>query len=193
MLRLSENQPPLASICGIDPGTNHLGFAVMEINIQTLAINSIHAFTLVADRLVEDDDLIAIQHTDRIAKIYALQQTLTDLYNYYNPFTICCESPYYNHFRPNAYGALVEIIYAIRMSVINYNPNVRFQTYEPSIIKKAVGANAIAKKDGVKLAIKSRSDIIAKLTVPIDTLDDHALDAIAVCYTHLNKLSPEVF
>jgi Holliday junction resolvasome RuvABC endonuclease subunit len=56
-----------------------------------------------------------------------------------------------------------------------------------------VGANAIAKKDGVKLAIKTHSDIVAKLTTPIDSLDDHALDAIAVCYTHLNKLSPEVF
>jgi Holliday junction resolvasome RuvABC endonuclease subunit len=123
MLQLSESHSPLASICGIDPGTNHLGFAVMEIDTQTLAISSIHAFTLVAERLVEDDNLIAIQHTERVAKIYALQQTLTNLYSYYKPFTICCESPYYNHFRPNAYGALVEIIYAIRMSVINYNPN----------------------------------------------------------------------
>jgi Holliday junction resolvasome RuvABC endonuclease subunit len=193
MLRLSENYSPVASICGIDPGTNHLGFAVMEITTDSLAINSIHAFTLVADKLIEDDDLIAIQHTERIAKIYALQQTLTNLYNYYKPFTICCESPYYNHFRPNAYGALVEIIYAIRMSVINYNSNVRFQTYEPSIIKKAVGANAIAKKDGVKLAIKNNSAIIAKLSTSIDILDDHALDAIAVCFTHFNKLSPEVF
>lgn len=193
MLRLSDHYSPLASICGIDPGTNHLGFAVMEIDTQTLAINSIHAFTLVADKLVEDDNLIAIQHSERIAKIYALQQTLTNLYRYYNPFVICCESPYYNHFRPNAYGALVEIIYAIRMSVTDYNSTIRFQTYEPSIIKKAVGANAIAKKDGVKLAIKNHPDIIANLTIPMDSLDDHALDAIAVCYTHLRKLTPEIF
>lgn len=193
MLRLSESFSPLASICGIDPGTSHLGFAVMEIDTITLAINSIHAFTLDAEKLVEEDNLIAIQHTERVAKIHALQHTLINLYSYYNPFTICCESPYYNHFRPNAYGALVEIIYAVRMSVINYNPNVRFQTYEPSIIKKAVGANAIAKKDGVKLAIKNNQSIIAKLTTSIDNLDDHALDAIAVCCTHLNKLSTEVF
>lgn len=191
MLKLSGNHPILASVCGIDPGTNHLGFAVMEINTRTMAINSIQAMTLVADKLVEDDNLIAIQHTERMAKIYALQQVLTNLYCYYAPFTICCESPYYNHFRPNAYGALVEIIYAVRLSVTNYSPVVSFETYEPSIIKKAVGANAISKKDGVKLAIKNNPNIVGRLSVPIDSLDDHAIDAIAVCYTHLNKLTKE--
>lgn len=183
----------LVSICGIDPGSTNLGFANMVFDPTNMEIETIAAFTINLEKILSEDNIIATHHNERTAKIFALQSLLVNLFNQYLPITICCESPYQNRFRPNAYAPLVEVIYAARVASIHYNPAVRFQTYEPSIIKKSVGAGAISDKLAVKRAIMNNPNIVTKLLTPIDSLDEHSIDSIAVCYTHLSKISSELF
>lgn len=174
-----------ATICGIDPGSLHLGFCVFRFNMDTFEILSIESTTISPDKLVREDDPIADTHNGRIQRIAALKSKLTDLYSYYDPTVICCESSYYNRFRPSAFGVLMECITAIRFSALAYNPYVPMRTHEPSIIKKTVGAHATkGGKDAMRIALKDIPDIMKNVDYQsIDHLDDHAIDAIAVAYT----------
>jgi len=185
-----ENMSRCATICGIDPGSLHLGFCVFRFDIETFEILSIESTTICPDKLVKEDDPIVNTHNPRIQRIAALKANLYDLYTYYEPTVICCESSYYNRFRPSAFGVLVECITAVRFSAILYNPHVFVRTHEPSIIKKTVGAHATkGGKDAMKLALKRIPEIMKAVDYQsIDHLDDHAIDAIAVAYTEYTHI-----
>jgi Holliday junction resolvasome RuvABC endonuclease subunit len=70
----------------------------------------------------------------------------------------------------------------LRSAVASYNASYSLYTIDPSSIKKTVGANGIAKKDAIKVAV-SNLPIITRLNTNINILDEHAIDAIAVNYT----------
>lgn len=182
-----EGGSTVATVCGIDPGTNNLGFCALKFDLVTRELVSIQAETFRSDRMLESDSFIPLTHTERVERILAQKNNLVRQLNYYRPIATCCESPYYNSFRPNAFGALVEIIFAIRMACLEHNKLMRFFTYEPSVIKKAVGAGHISGKDAVKLSVQQNTEIQSKLIGDMALLDEHAIDAISVCYTHYNK------
>lgn len=175
----------IGTICGIDPGTNMLGFATLRFNLKTLEVVSVQADSFKSDHMVQDDDLLTITQLERTAKIIAQKDNLVQQFRFYRPNVIICENPFINRFRPNAFGPLVEIVFAIRTAVFEYNPVVKFLTYPPSIIKKCVGAGAIAGKDAVKQAILSIEELNPCALTDLSGLDEHALDAIGAAYTHL--------
>lgn len=179
-------------IVGIDPGTTNLGFAALEFDIQTLQIHRLYATSFKSQQMVGLDGIIRLSHSERIEKIYAQKDNLVNHFRYFHPSFICCESPFYNRFRPSAYGPLVEILFAIRTAAIEYDPIVKFFTYAPSVIKKAVGAGAISGKDAVKAAILGNAELATAFTEgDLAGLDEHAIDAIGVAYTHLELYRKE--
>ncbi len=181
----------VGTIIGIDPGTNMLGFSVLRFNLRTYELLSVEGQSFKSEAMIESDDFISITHNERIAKIYAQKNNLVQLLRFYNPMAVTCEHPFINRFRPNAYGPLVEILFAIRTACIEFNPLVKFITYEPSVIKKAVGATAFANKDLVKAAILANKELSPNEFTHLGFLDEHALDAIGVAYTHLLRLRKE--
>jgi Holliday junction resolvasome RuvABC endonuclease subunit len=88
--------------------------------------------------------------------------------------------------RPQAYGALTEVVSMIRSTVIDHDWFVPFSLVDPPTVKMAVGAKGNADKDGVMAAMK----LIPEITALIDcsTLDEHSVDAIAVGYCALVRL-----
>src|ERR1022692_310682 len=105
------------NLIGIDPGTHNLGVAIMSVDIRTSVIVSTTAFTLVANKMLPKDSWVAETHGDRYARIVILEQGLYNIFVEYQPLQICSESPFFNMLRPQAYGALVEILSAIRRAV----------------------------------------------------------------------------
>jgi Holliday junction resolvasome RuvABC endonuclease subunit len=90
--------------------------------------------------------------------------------------------------RPAAYGPLVELLFALRNISIDYNPLVPFLTYEPLYVKKAISGKAHADKLMVSTAIHNNQEIVDALCNDIHKLSEHAMDAIAVGWTHLKRL-----
>ena len=175
----------IGCIAGIDPGTNMLGFATLQFDLKTLAILSVQATSFKSDRMIDEDDILSITHSERTAKIIAQKNNLVQYFRFYRPNIVACENPFINRLRPNAFGPLVEVVFAVRTAVYEYDPNVKFLTYEPSVIKKSVGANGIAGKDAVKQAILSLDELNPSPLTNLNDLDEHALDAVGVAYTHL--------
>ncbi len=186
-----QSQEMIGTICGIDPGTNMLGFSALSIDLRTSEIVSVFATSFKSEHMIDRDTFITATHNERISKILAQKKNLVQQFCFYRPFVVACENPFINRLRPAAYGPLVEIVFAIRSAVIEYSDYIKFLTYEPSIVKKTVGAGHISGKEEVKFAICNNPELSPNAYTNLSGLDEHAIDALAVAYTHLLKRRKE--
>lgn len=183
-LRLSDTTGPIVNICGIDPGTNHLGFAKLGIEVATGEIVSVWAATVRVDKLPMLPAFIEGAHTERMEKLLKIKESVKQSLAYWKPRHLSCESPFYNRLRPSAYGPLVESVMAVKLAAYEHSAGMRFDTLEPSVIKKAIGAGGGAGKEPVKQAVLKNEALQAGAEVELESLDEHAIDAIAVAYSY---------
>ena len=176
-------------VIGIDPGLNNTGIAIFNIETIHNTIVSIEAFTIITDKLYNNTTLDEELYSERMVKLYKLKSNIIDIIKHFKPQTVVCESPFYNRFRPMAYGALLETISIIHSAIIEVDPYILFRTIEPLLIKKIIGAGSTKGKPDVKLAIQKTPLITNVLLNDIDTLDEHSLDSIAVAYSFLNNIN----
>lgn len=183
---LNIEAPPSRFLIGIDPGSETIGISKIELNTVSLDIISIDADTFIASKL--PFNLIdQLTNGDRYAKIRALSNHLSYLFDKYNPIAVCCESPFYNSRMPAAFGSLTEVLCAIRQALEKYDPWQKLQLLDPPNVKKAVGAKGNADKDQMRQAISKHSEIFPCLLKSIDQYDEHSLDSIAVAYSFYTK------
>ena len=176
-----------ASIVGIDPGTVNFGVATLTFDLTTFKPTRCEARTLDGERL-PGSDWSELIHGARYRRVEALKAQLVKIFDADQPVFVCSESPFYSKRQPNAFGALTEVICAIREAVKLYSLWKPLLLVDPPRVKQAVGASGNAKKDGVLAALKKQTELMDALTCPIDDLDEHAIDAIAVAFYVLNKL-----
>lgn len=188
MLVYPKNASNNINIVGIDPGTTCTGVAILTIDVSTMKIVRTKAMTFNSDKMLSEDEYLTEPHSERMCKIIAQKNNLIRLFRYHLPSYICCESPFFNRLRPSAFGPLMEILSAIQMASVEYNPLVKFTLYPPSIIKKALGGSGLANKDAVRNQLLLRDDLEYNGDYPLDKLDEHSLDAIAVGICHFNLL-----
>lgn len=183
-LQLPDADPSIGTFCGIDPGSQHLGLCALTLCWDDLSIIGIEAQTLHAPLhtgLLEPNDPL-----NRDGRIRYTCGQLMRLFEQYRPWLVCCESPFYNRFRPSAYAALVDCVCHIRQTVHDYDPSLRYLTYEPAVIKKAVGAKGHGTKQVVKDCLSAIDEVASQFDATVwASLDEHSIDAIAVAYTHV--------
>jgi len=177
-------------ILGIDPGLNNTGLAIFDIDYATRSILSIETITLVNEKLLDRNELNPETSMERISKLYRLKNAFKEMLQHISPCIVACESPFYNRFRPSAYSSLIETICYLHTAVIELNPNIIFETIEPLLVKKIVGAGATKGKVDVKHSVISNHVLISALKQNIELLDEHSIDAIAVGYAYLQSRLP---
>lgn len=177
-------------ICGIDPGSNHLGISLLSISINTLEIESIN-MSVFSPILNKTDDTIRLNYDEITEKIISQKRQLYNWLCENKPHIVCCESPFFNRLRPSAFGPLCETIFSIKMAVLEYNNIIPFKLYQPSVIKSAIGVKTGRYKESelrinTKQLIKNRlfeiNEIFNKIT---DEYNVDSFDALAVSYAHL--------
>ncbi len=171
------------SILSIDPGTNHLGIAVINIDAKEMTITSSHAQSYSANRSGVLDKDIADIHGEKLARLMAQKENLKRVLREVRPFTVACEAPFYFHKRPGAFAPLVEVSLMIRLAVYEYNSEIKLYTYDPSSVKKAVGAMGNSDKQAVKNKVLNLKEIKCPKQ-ELELLDEHSVDALAVGYCH---------
>jgi len=174
-------------IVSIDPGTNKVGICLMDVEFDTFKILKSTAFTVTATKLVSEDSWMSVMHSYRVARLFAIKDTLLRYFKDHKPNAIVCESPFFNSRMPGAFQPLVEILKTIRDTVIEYDDWLQLNLIDPSTIKKAVNASSFADKQSVKKAVTSLVDI--NYEGNIDELDEHAIDALAVGYCFIKNMN----
>jgi Holliday junction resolvasome RuvABC endonuclease subunit len=181
----------IISIIGIDPGSNCLGTSILWVDLSIMKIIASSAKTYHGDRLSKEL-WTAELFGDRIGRISSLEDELLRLFVNVSPYMIASESPFMSMRRPQAYGALTEVICAIRSAVMRYDMWKPLYLIDPPSVKKAVGASGNADKEKVKEALMKLPDLQYNGDIPIARLDEHSVDALAVAYgrwrAHLEEL-----
>lgn len=181
MLPIPSDTNTIVSVIGIDPGTTNLGCGIISFDFTTNKITSAEAYTFRGDRLITNQWITDV-HSDRTNRIAMLEEKLFDVLMKVNPICVTCESAFINIKRPAAYGALVEIISAIRRAVMRFDVWRRLYMVPPSLVKNAIGAKGGADKDAIKLALLKITDVSSVCLTPIEYMDEHSVDALAVAY-----------
>lgn len=184
----------ICRIIGIDPGSTTLGFSVLEYDARTLKIIRTYAYTFNAGKMKLN--LLDIEsHSERYARIYELMEAIYGGFVDLQPNFVICESPFMAMRRPQAYGALVEVVFAIRSALRKYDPIMSLDLIDPPSAKNAVGAAGNAKKEQVFAALKK---ILGEIHFDeelsgcsFDDLDEHSIDGIAIAYSRWKKLTEE--
>lgn len=178
-------------LTGIDPGTTCLGIAHLKVNIETLDIIETFAETYDVSKMVSDKSWMSTVHSYRTARIYKLKELLLKNFNKLQPSVIACESPFFNKKFPGAFQPLVEVLTIIKDAVITYSVWQPLFMIDPSSIKNSVKASGAAKKDAMKIAVCALTDINYVGETPLEQLDEHSIDAIAVAYCELQTIKKE--
>lgn len=188
MLPIPTDTETTSCVIGLDPGTVKLGVCRIEFKVDSFEILRISAFTLDGDKLPSSEWLGQI-YGDRARRVSALAYYLEHYFKDEEPFGVASESPFYNQKRPNAYGALMEVICALREAVKKYTIRKPLYLIDPPTVKRAIGAAGNADKEAVKKAILLHPELSKLTDRPIGEHDEHSLDAMAVAFCLLKNYS----
>lgn len=175
-------------VCAIDPGTDTMGLVVLDVDLLTCELDLVSAYTssgLRMSRKAPDGFTI---HGDRWAKLFMHERNILQWLWTYQPNALICESPFLGRF-PQAFESLVECKATIRRALTQYDAFMPLETIDPPSAKSAVGALVKkGSKENVKESILKLNDLINKTGVPLETMDEHTIDAIAVGYYKCNLI-----
>jgi Holliday junction resolvasome RuvABC endonuclease subunit len=190
MLPIPNQNHNVACIVGIDPGTENLGVGLVWFNIDNYDIVKCASNTYRGSRLAGSDWSEAI-HGARYRRIEALMWNLSILFNREKPIVIGSESAFINVRRPQAYGALTEVVTAIRHTVQSYDLFRPLYMVPPSTVKNAIGCKGNADKEAVKNSVLKIEKLTSTCESEIALMDEHSVDALAVAYAMLNLMKED--
>jgi Holliday junction resolvasome RuvABC endonuclease subunit len=175
----------LATIVGIDPGTETLGLATLWFSPLDMKIASIEVETVIGSKH-HYYEWVQDFHSERYNKLLGHQCYLKNHFDNALPLAIACESPFYNRLRPNAFEALTGTLNAVRQAVVAHSLWRSLDTVDPPTVKIAIGAPGNADKLAVKCAFE-RHEIYGLVSNP-QALTEHAIDAVCVAYWRYKQL-----
>jgi Holliday junction resolvasome RuvABC endonuclease subunit len=180
---MPSNSSSIAILVGIDPGSTMLGIGVMRINVETMQIVSTEAWSINAAKLAGKESWAEQLYDFRTARISAIEEYLLNLFNRLRPLSINSEAPFVNQKFPQAGIALTEVVSAIRSAVNRYSFWHVLEMTPPSSVKNAVGVHGAGAKDAMRnKLIEMKDEIAYDGHIPIEELDEHSIDALAVVY-----------
>lgn len=188
MLKIPETSQTWVTIIGIDPGTEALGFSELDFDLNTFQILRWEPKTYFGSKLLKRSEWVAKTHGERYMRLIAHRRNLIKLFDQLEPYVIASEAPFINMKRPQAYGALTEIVYEIRQAVIAHSAWKELYVIDPSSVKNAVGAKGNADKDTIKACITALPELAKVCVRPLSELDEHEIDSGAVAYAAYKNL-----
>jgi Holliday junction resolvasome RuvABC endonuclease subunit len=183
MLTLPQSSP-IYRVMGIDPGTDTLGTAIIDIDLEKRTMVVAGAETQFGAKMANNFRPFAEVWGERAAKLRAHEENLYEVLYAWQPHSVIIESPFMGRF-PQAAFALVECVVSIKRAVYRYNRMMTGPMIDPVSAKKAAGIVGSVKKLG-KEAVRQHLKRIPYLQyapgVNLDALDEHSVDAIAVAH-----------
>lgn len=152
-------------ILGIDPGTNQLGYAILEVSGRKTTLITMGILKLKSFK----------DHTTKLKEIFLQLQEIIETYL---PTQLSIEAPFYgkNVQSMLKLGRAQGVAMAAGMTM-----GLEIIEYSPKKIKQSVTGNGNASKEQVAAMLES----IMRIKIQSSTLD--ATDALAAAYCHYNQ------
>lgn len=192
MLYIPPDSAREVAIVGIDPGSDTLGISASWVDIETLALKRLYAQTYKASQRSRNM-WYRDEHGDRAARIRWHEENLFNLLCELNPVAVVSESPFFSVRFPSAYGALTEVVDAIKSAMWRWRPTAVLTLIDPPTVKNAVGVKGNAGKEEVHAGLvnylrQEGGERIFQGPGTLVALDEHATDASAVGICYLERL-----
>lgn len=188
---MSHLMPSSAEAVGcltaIDPGTESLGVARFYVEVPELRILSCTAQTFRGSKLSMSPWTTEAQ-SPQFARIEAHYSNLLSYLFAYQPFLVVSEAPFFSRKFPMAFAALVRTVSAVQQAVRDYRSTMSLHLIDPPTVKNAVGAAGNAGKSDMHDAVLQLPDLNYFGDVPLEHLDEHSIDALAVGYCKIRQL-----
>ena len=181
----------LLKIVSVDPG-NNLGMACLEVDLSTGMITAIDAHTLVIDDVIKTyhEELLEM-HGTLLARTFTIGKYLGKYCEKHEPDYGCHETAFSAHGRlkfgnsVESFAKLRESILAIKLAMMQHNPEMLIVAINPQTVKYAVVGVQSSDKSAVTKAILAKEDL--NITFDTQYLDEHGWDALAIGYTFIKK------
>lgn len=175
-------------IVGIDPGTDTLGVAGIEVDLATREVVLLEVRTFSGTQLARHYPNVVAVHGERTARLWAHEDNLYGYFTYMQPHCVISESPFMGRF-PQAFAALTECMAAIQRAVYRYDPFLPLLTVDPPTVKKLVGVQGKGTtKDDVKRGLLNLTYLQNPYNIDIASLDEHSVDAVVVALTRADAI-----
>lgn len=184
MLKGNPTNEPFR-LLSIDPGTNTLGIAIIDIDIVKKTKTLVYAYTFEAGRYLDayQDHPQWENVEEKYWRLHRHEENLYGLLLHYRPHMVVHESAFMGKF-PKAYQGLTECLCAIRQAISRYSLTLPILPITPMEVKWAIGG---VKKEEVLKSVSELKDL-QNLNLYLPYLDEHAVDSIAIGYTKANQL-----
>lgn len=184
----------ITTFLSIDPGLNFCGISIITFKktdnengefrvVDTILVKNARKFT-------DAEKVIESKFGNRTVKVLSIINAIRWLLDKFEIDGIVIEAPFYNALTPMAYGSLLEIIFAIKYSLVA-DSDLKFKLIEPLAIKKVFTNISQATKEQMKkFLIAKISDGSILLNKDPECLSEHEIDSIAVGFVYvLTELS----
>lgn len=167
-------------VFGIDPGSDTMGTAVVDVDLCTGSCALQFAATHSGTQLMREYPWWIAVHGERVARLWSHEPHLTQTMRDWRPHYVISEAPFMGRF-PAAYASLVECLHVIQRAVHAYDPWMSLHTVDPPTVKAVVGVKAKGTtKDDVKQGLLCLPFLTNPNGIDIAALDEHSIDAIVV-------------
>lgn len=178
-------------VLGIDPGTKNLGVCVIDVDlINKEHFDLVYVSTILGEQLLYD---IPIQFNDLIdtgieARSFALGRALGELIDIYEPDIGICEDNFLG-MSPLTFKQLIQFVSMAREAF--NSRGIHLSYVFPNLAKDIVGANFRgSQKEDVKVGLLKYPYLNNK-GIDLDKIDEHAVDAVAVCLYRCEQLAKD--
>lgn len=179
------------TIIGIDPGINNCGISILKHYTDTGETKVQNYFTIHANALAKKEDKAASKTYGSIFSLFQLEKAIENVMATYTPDFVVSEDAFYNPRTPNAFVSLKSCINSIKR--VLYTHQKTLFLVAPKLAKATVNTGT-ANKEVVQESIRNLADLKIKDTkeLPIDGMSEHEADAIAIGYTFIKAILPEL-
>lgn len=181
MFHLTDDPTPYRFV-GIDPGTDTLGAAVLDVDVFTGAFSLMDARTFHGSRMLKHLRETERTYGGRFARLHGLEVALAEYFAEAQPHAIISESPYLGQ-RATPYAALTECLSSIRRAVRTYNDRLPLREVDPARAKARIGVSGKSgDKSLMHAAVMGLRDLRNPTGIDLTQLDEHSIDSIAIAY-----------
>ncbi|ANZ48389.1 hypothetical protein BIZ78_gp186 [Erwinia phage vB_EamM_Caitlin] len=168
----------MVRIVAVDPGTSHLGLAVLDWEYGEAQAEVVWAHTVHAVDPTHDSGFGEYVGR-RDARMVFLQEKWAEFLRLATPTFVCTETPFMQRAKLSAYESGVELQLMLRRTLWQVYPGMSLHGFNPIIVKSFVGVEAKGTdKTHMRAAVmKLYAD---HSLIDLSVLDEHSIDGIAV-------------
>lgn len=180
------------TVLAIDPSINNCGWSVLKHNFKTGQTTVITHDVLQSNDVAKKTNRGDFKTYGNVYSLFIAEEEFKKLMEAYQPDYVACESCFFNPRMPGAFASLKLFINALQRVLYKYFQMTLYEV-APKEAKQCV-STGVANKVAVQEGIQQLEDLTIRSSKqkPADKMVEHEADSIAIGYTFIKTILPNL-